>query len=78
MQSGKPGEGLRDLTAAAEGGSASAQNELGRLYMTGIPGILTPDMKAGVAWFRKSAAQGFRAGQENLDRARALYPGLVQ
>jgi TPR repeat protein len=58
MQSGKPRDGLNDLTAAAEGGSAYAQNELGRMCMTGIPGFLTPDFNSGLAWFRKSAAQG--------------------
>jgi len=78
MQSGKPREGLKDLTAAAEGGSAYAQNELGRLNMTGIPGILTPDTQAGMEWFRKSAAQGFWAGQENLDRAKKLYSTPAQ
>jgi len=61
------------LTAAAEAGSAYAQNELGRLYMVGIPGNLASDSKAGMEWFRKSAAQGFPAAQENLDRARKLF-----
>jgi tetratricopeptide (TPR) repeat protein len=74
MQSGKPREGLNDLTAAAEGGSAYAQSELGRMYMIGIPGVLTPDFNSGLAWFRKSAAQGYDAGRQNLERALALLP----
>jgi tetratricopeptide (TPR) repeat protein len=78
MQSGKSSEGLNDLTAAAAGGSAYAQSELGRMYMTGVPGVLTPDFDSGVAWFRKSAAQGYEAGRENLERALALRPAARQ
>jgi TPR repeat protein len=78
MQSGKPAEGLKDLTAAAEAGSPYAQSELGRLYMIGIPGILTPDPPTGIKWFQKSAAQGFPAGQQNLDKARQVFPTLMQ
>jgi hypothetical protein len=43
MQSGKPREGLSDLASAANGGSAYAQSELGRMCMFGIPGFLAPD-----------------------------------
>jgi tetratricopeptide (TPR) repeat protein len=74
MQSGKPREGISDLRAASEGGSAYAQSELGRMYMIGVPGILTPDFNTGLAWFRKSAAQGYEAGRQNLERALALLP----
>jgi tetratricopeptide (TPR) repeat protein len=74
MQSGKPREGISDLTAASEGGSAYAQSELGRMYMIGVPGILTPDFNTGLGWFRKSAAQGYEAGRQNLERALALLP----
>lgn len=74
MQSGKPGEGLSDLASAAKDGSAYAQSELGRMYMIGIPGVLTPDFNVGLAWFRKSAAQGYEAGRQNLERALALLP----
>jgi tetratricopeptide (TPR) repeat protein len=74
MQSGRPREGLSDLTAGAEGGSPYAQSELGRMYMIGIPGVLTPNFNTGLALFRKSAAQGYEAGRQNLERALALLP----
>jgi tetratricopeptide (TPR) repeat protein len=73
MQTGMAREGIKDLRAAAEAGSAYAQCELGRYYMEGIPGILSPDRTAGMDWFKKSAAQGYPAGQENLERARKLF-----
>jgi hypothetical protein len=74
MQSAKPREGLGDLASAAQGGSAYAQSELGRMYMIGIPGVLAPDFNVGLTWFRKSAAQGYEAGRQNLERALALLP----
>lgn len=74
MHSGRPREWLNDLTAAAEGGSANAQSELGRMYMCGISDVLTPDFNSGLASFRKSAAQGYEAGCQNLERALALLP----
>jgi TPR repeat protein len=73
MNIGMMREGLEDLRTAAQGGSAYAQSELGRYYMIGIPGLLTPDPAIGIEWFRKSAAQGYGAGVENLRRARQLY-----
>jgi tetratricopeptide (TPR) repeat protein len=73
MQLGMAREGLDDLRAAAKGGSAYAESELGRYYMTGIAGLLAPDPVVGIEWFKKSAAQGYSAGQENLRRARQLY-----
>ena len=73
MQTGMAREGIKDLQAAAEAGSAYAQCELGRYYMIGVPGILLPDPTAGMSWFEKSAAQGYPAGQENLRRARKLF-----
>jgi len=77
MRSGMAREGIDDLQAAAGAGSAYAQSELGRYYMTGIPGILAPNPATGVAWFKKSAAQGYPAGQENLERARKLFGPTV-
>lgn len=76
MQSGRYREGLSDLEAAAKGGSAHAQSELGRMYMMGIPGALTPNFDVGLAWFRKSAAQGYEVGRQNLERALALLPAV--
>jgi tetratricopeptide (TPR) repeat protein len=73
MQTGMAREGIKDLQAAAEAGNAYAQCELGRYYMEGIPGILSPDRTAGMDWFRKSASQGYPAGQENLKRALKLF-----
>jgi tetratricopeptide (TPR) repeat protein len=73
MQTGMAREGIKDLQAAAEAGNAYAQCELGRYYMEGIPGILSPDRTAGMDWFRKSASQGYPAGQENLNRALKLF-----
>jgi hypothetical protein len=49
----------KDLRAAAEAGNPCAQCELGRYYMEGVPGILSPDRTARINWFRKSAAQGY-------------------
>jgi TPR repeat protein len=69
MKIGKVKEGLADWNAAAHGGDAYAQNELGRLYMMGVPGILTADRRIGIEWFRKAAAQGNAAAIQNLDIA---------
>ena len=74
MQSGKPREAITDWTTAAQRGSAYAQNELGRLYMIGVPGVLTPNPKTGIELFRLSAAQGNAAGVQNLHQALQLYP----
>jgi tetratricopeptide (TPR) repeat protein len=74
IKSGKTREGISDWQTAAKGGSAYAQNELGRLYMLGVPGILTPDPKMGISLFRLAAAQGLSEGQLNLNRALQLYP----
>jgi TPR repeat protein len=34
--------------------------------MMGIPGVRAPDPETGLAWFRKSAAQGNPAGIQNV------------
>jgi TPR repeat protein len=73
MQIGKAAEGIDDLRAAAEAGSAHAQSELGRYYMIGVPGVLSTDPAAGITWFKRSAAQGFSTGQENLELARKMF-----
>jgi tetratricopeptide (TPR) repeat protein len=74
MRTGKSREAITDWTAAAAAGSAFAQNQLGILYMTGVPGVLDPDINAGINLFRQSAAQGYMAGQQNLQQALRLYP----
>ena len=73
FQIGMAREGLADLRAAADGGDGYAQSELGRHYMIGIPGVLTPDARTGLEWFKKSAAQGNPTGLQNLERARKLF-----
>jgi tetratricopeptide (TPR) repeat protein len=73
-KSGKPREAIADWTASAAAGSAYAQNELGILNMTGVPGVLNPDINAGINLFRQSAAQGNSLGQQNLQRALSLSP----
>jgi tetratricopeptide (TPR) repeat protein len=73
MQTGMMHEGIDDLRAAAEAGNAYAQCALGLYYMVGVPGVLSPDPTEGIAWFKKSAAQDYPAGKENLERARKLF-----
>lgn len=65
-------EGIADLRVAADGGNSYAQNDLGRYYVIGIPGILAADPRMGLEWFKKSAAQGNPEGQQNLERALRL------
>jgi tetratricopeptide (TPR) repeat protein len=66
-------EGIADLHVAADGGNSYAQNNLGRYYMIGIPGILAADPRTALEWFKKSAAQGNPAGQQNLEHAAQLF-----
>lgn len=67
----RAGEAVADWTRAAELGDSNAQNEVGRVNMTGIPGVLQPNRRVGMEWFRKSAAQGNAAGIQNLAVATA-------
>lgn len=73
MHTGMAHEGIDDLRAAAEAGNAYAQSALGVYYMIGVPGVLLPDPTEGIAWFKKSAAQGNPDGKENLERARKQF-----
>jgi TPR repeat protein len=77
MKLGKVREGLADWMAAAQAGDAYSQNELGRLYMMGVPGVVAADPRAGIDWFRKSAAQGNAAAIQNLATASKLTDGTV-
>jgi hypothetical protein len=70
FQAGMAREGLADLRVAADGGDATAQNNLGSYYMMGIEGALARDPAKGVEWFEKSAAQGYAMAKVNLERAR--------
>jgi TPR repeat protein len=72
LQVGNARDAVPDLTKAAEAGDASAQDLLGVQYMMGVPGVFSPDPGKGVEWLRKSAAQGFAVGQQNLEAALRL------
>lgn len=69
FRQGKGAEALPDLRRAAELGNSDAQNNLGELYMMGVPGAVTRDTETGIAWFRKAAAQDHRGAQRNLEIA---------
>jgi tetratricopeptide (TPR) repeat protein len=71
MRSGKAREALADWTKAANQGNIYSQNELGRAYMQGIPGVLEANSKLGIEWFAKAAAQGDAYAQRNLAVATA-------
>jgi TPR repeat protein len=65
-------EALADLTKAADAGEPGAQNQLGVLYMTGVPGIMKPDAAKGVKWLRQAAAQGNLQARHNLPGAEGV------
>lgn len=54
----------RMMKRAAEAGLASAQNNLGLFYMSGIG--VEPDYEAGMEWFRKAADQGYDSAAKNI------------
>jgi TPR repeat protein len=58
------GKGYAHLLAAANGGLALAQNELGLFYLSGRLGVA--DLPAAASWFTRSAQSGFAAAQNNL------------
>jgi TPR repeat protein len=64
------------MRAAAEGGDAEAQNNLGVMYYDG-QGIPQNHQEA-VKWFRKAAEQGDAAAQHSLGRRYALGQGIPQ
>jgi tetratricopeptide (TPR) repeat protein len=65
-------EAVADLTKAADAGAAAAQNPLGVLYLTGVPGFMTPDTEKGVERLRQAAAQGDVQAKHNLPGAERL------
>jgi len=71
MEAGKIREALTDLTAAAAAGDGYAENQLGELNMTGIPGILPPNPDEAMNWIRKAAAQGNSDAIQTLENFRA-------
>jgi TPR repeat protein len=62
-------EAVADLTKAADAGESAAQNQLGVLYLTGVPGFMNPDLEKGVERLRQAAAQGNVQANYNLPRA---------
>jgi TPR repeat protein len=64
-------EALADWSVGANLNDATSENGLGILNMQGIPGVMAPDPKAGLNWFRKAAAQGDEMGIRNLNTALA-------
>jgi tetratricopeptide (TPR) repeat protein len=71
FESGNASGAFDDWSLSANAGDAFSQNRLGALYMTGIPGRLTPDFNLGIEWLKKAAAQGDRDAQRNLPLALA-------
>jgi tetratricopeptide (TPR) repeat protein len=71
FESGNPYGAFADWSLSASGGDAFSQNRLGVIYMTGIPGHLTPDFNVGIEWLKKAAAQGNKDAQRNLPLALA-------
>jgi TPR repeat protein len=65
---------LLRLRAAAEEGSARAQNTLGEMYARGTR--LTRDPAQAVDWYRKAAEQGYADAQFNLGDAYANGIGV--
>ena len=57
-------EAIAKLRTSAEGGNASAQNQLGLLYYegTGVP----QDYRQAKQWFEEAAKQGHTGAQTNL------------
>lgn len=62
-------DGLKDYQQAAQLGYASAQDMVGRIYLWGLPGTVSPDRAEAIAWLNKSAAQGFAPAQRLLPKA---------
>jgi TPR repeat protein len=66
FQIGKPGEAFDDWKLSAAAGDSFSQNRLGVLYLTGIPGHLSPDPTVAIEWLRKAAEQGDANAKHNL------------
>jgi TPR repeat protein len=65
-------EAVADLTKAGDTGEVAAQNQLSVLYMTGVPGVMSPDYGKGVERLRQAAAQGNFQAKYNLPSAEGL------
>ena len=67
-------EWISDVRNRADGGSATAQFEMGSFYEFGL-GSLSPDPATAIEWYRKAATQGHtlaKEGLEDLSRSVAL------
>lgn len=78
LQSEKPDtvSGYKHLLAAANGGMAAAQNELGLFYLSG--GLGLADVSAAVSWFGRAAQANFAAAQNNLGALHERGTGVDQ
>ena len=69
IEVGDQKQAIEDWKIASAEGDTDSQDKLGVLYMQGVPGLLPADPKAGIALFRRAAAQGDKVAQHNLDTA---------
>ncbi len=78
LQAEKPDTpgGYKHLVSAANGGLATAQNELGLFYLSGGLGVV--DASAAVSWFSRSAQAGNAAAQNNLGALHERGTGVEQ
>ena len=78
LQAEKPNaaKGYQHLVAAANGGMAAAQNELGLFYLSGGLGIA--DVSAAVSWFGRAAQSNYAASQNNLGALHEKGTGVDQ
>ncbi|MEP2775304.1 MAG: hypothetical protein ABJQ29_06140 [Luteolibacter sp.] len=68
--------GYKHLVAAANGGLAAAQNELGLFYLAGRLGVT--DVSAAVSWFARAAEANYAAAQNNLAALHESGTGVPQ
>lgn len=66
---------VREHLKKAEAGDASAQRELGALYMRGID--VPQDIDEGLTWYRKAAEQGDLTSQTTLGELYTFYKSGV-
>lgn len=71
------GEALKWLRLAAAQGDASAENDLGLMYMSNELGVPEDDVE-GANWYRLSADQGYATAQRNLGYCYYAGVGVTQ
>ncbi len=67
---------FEEFRAAAAGGDADAQREMGRCYASG--GVVPKDMVEAGKWYRKAAEQGDPEAQKNLGYCYASGEGVAK